>query len=208
METSWAGSIRKYSANNSTEVSGYAAGTLYKTIQIDGEGQNKITFTDKRGNLILQRTKSGTQEADTYYEYDDKDRLTLVIPPDATANDANLIFENTYYGNDLIQSKKVPDRAEQKYWYNYRDLLSYYEDGYLLNKDKQYAYKYDGYGRLIKEGFANETGITNDSFATASIETVLSKFEYGTSGVELDKVIRTDHSFDQGSSFHYQADGL
>ena len=111
----------------------FPANTLFvKTVtDPDGSetqtGDQTITFTDLRGRVVLSRRQNnaGSSQADTYYAYDDKDRVTTVIPPGASGSSADLIYTYLYSDRDLILSKKLPGQARTDYKYNDRDLLTY-----------------------------------------------------------------------------------
>ncbi len=61
----------------------YSAGELYKVVTTDEDGNETITFTDKRGQVILKKAHTGSEWAETYYIYDERQRLRVVLPPQA-----------------------------------------------------------------------------------------------------------------------------
>lgn len=79
-----------------TSSGAYAAGTLHKSIAIDEQGHQVITYTDLYGQQILKKIQN-TATADngsgsnhpgwlcTYSVYDDNGNLRFVIPPDMVA---------------------------------------------------------------------------------------------------------------------------
>ncbi|PHN01895.1 DUF6443 domain-containing protein [Flavilitoribacter nigricans] len=143
----------------------YPAGTLFAETTIDPDATNTktedrtITFTDKKGRLILSRRQNlaQTEQADTYYIYDDKDRISKVIPPDATATDPDLIYTYTYSSDDLILTKKIPGQASNSFLYNDRDLVTFSQDGNMQSQGQWLHTQYDTYGRPTATGFVDQT---------------------------------------------------
>lgn len=157
---SWYETTTAY-GSNSGEVVGYSANELSKTTVTDPNGNQSIIYKDKRGRLILSRRtdSSGNQPNDTYYTYDNKDRLITVVPPNASISNpqADLIYEYTYNEEDHMLTKKVPGADLVKMYYNDRDLLTVMEDGLLKSKNKWLVTQYDDYGRVTKTGFIDDT---------------------------------------------------
>ena len=196
---SWASSVNTYAVNGGGDgvlnynfstggSTPFGDNTLTKTTTADGNGNKSISFTDKKGRLLLSRkTNSGeSSKADTYYVYDDKDRLVRVIPPGASWNDTELVFTYQYTNNDLVSQKKVPGKAYEAYEYNSRDLPVRYQDPILrANSNRWMGSKYDDYGRLTQKGvYASGSG---DGIALSNtiIENIYST---ATSGIEIDKL--------------------
>jgi len=62
----------------------YEANELVANTTIDENGNETIEFADKLGKTICRKVKAdATTYACTYYLYDDKDELILVLPPEA-----------------------------------------------------------------------------------------------------------------------------
>ncbi|PWJ59913.1 YD repeat-containing protein [Dyadobacter jejuensis] len=161
---------------------------LNKTTTTDGNGNKSITFTDKKGRMLLSRkANSGeSSKADTYYVYDDKDRLVRVIPPGASWNDSELVFTYQYTNNDLVSQKKVPGKAYEAFEYNNRDLPVKYQDPILrANSNRWMGSKYDDYGRLTQKGvYASGSG----DGMTLSNTIIENMYSTATSGIEIDKL--------------------
>lgn len=171
----WYTSFTEYGVNTSpvnipgTSIS-YPAGALLTSVTIEPDGtatktgDRTVTFTDKKGRTILSRreNQTGSEQADTYYLYDDKDRVIKVIPPDAAATDAGLVYTYTYTTEDLISTKKIPDQAEIQYLYNDRDLVTYTQDGNMLSEGKWLHTQYDQYGRPTATGFVDQNPTGGD----------------------------------------------
>ncbi len=138
----------------------YPANSLYQTTVEDPNGNRSFTFTDKKGRLVLSRRRnnSGTQESNTYNLYDNKDRPTTIIPPDATISNTNLIFKYLYDASDNMTSKDVPDAAAMTMKYDSRNLMTLMQDGNLLAAPNDWlATNYDIYGRPTSTGFVKNT---------------------------------------------------
>ena len=146
---------------NSNEVSGYAAAELFKTEVIDPDGIKSITYTDKIGRQVMSRQSKGPDYADTYTQYDDKSRVTKVIPPDATEQDNGLTYRYTYDGDDNVITKKIPDKPAITFLYDDRNLMIGNKDALMTSNGKQWmAMTYDEYGRPLQSGFGNVSGTT------------------------------------------------
>ena len=62
----------------------YDAGKLYKTVRKDENGNESHEFIDKRGRVVCKKViMPSKRPAKTYYLYDDKDQLRMVISPEA-----------------------------------------------------------------------------------------------------------------------------
>jgi hypothetical protein len=103
-------------------------------------------------------------DAKTLYAYDTKDRLTMVVPPDATSANTGLTFNYTYDASDHMLTKKVPDANAVTMIYNNKDQLAFVQDGNLASASKYMATSYDAYGRVYQSGFA--TSIANPQAPT------------------------------------------
>ncbi len=188
----WYPTIYAYSGNLGTNVklnhttnTWYPANSLYQTTVEDPNGNRSFNFTDKKGRLVLgrRRNNSGTQEANTYHLYDNKDRLSTVIPPDATISNTNLIFRYLYDAADNMTSKDVPDAAPMAMMYDARNLMTLMQDGNLRAATptaKWLATVYDTYGRPTKTGFLTAASPNPNSFTIATAD-VLTETTYDLS---------------------------
>ncbi len=108
----------------------YSAGELYVTKITGEDGLVSYTFTDKLGQVVLERVMNGTIMNDTYYVYDDFGNLRYVLPPEAsdalTTNstwvDSHLALTNYAYvykydGRNRCIQKRIPgiDPVEMRY---------------------------------------------------------------------------------------------
>lgn len=176
---SWYPTIYTYGTNLSTNVklnhttnTWYPANSLYQTTVEDPNGNRSFTFTDKKGRVILSRRRNnnGTLEANTYNLYDNKDRLTTVIPPDALITNTDLIFKYLYDAADNMTMKDVPDAAAMTMKYNTRNLMTLMQDGNLAAQTKWLGTNYDVYGRPYQSGFvagASPSPLNPFTFSTA-----------------------------------------
>ncbi|MBK7477950.1 MAG: hypothetical protein IPI11_18790 [Haliscomenobacter sp.] len=161
----------------------YPAGSLFETKTTDPDGRVSLTYKDKRDRLVLSRVLSGSANADTYYQYDGKDRLIRVIPPGATATSADLIYTYEYDAADRLVKKKVPGMGYQYLKYNTRDLLVFSRDSNLVTANQCLGYKYDDYGRILESGLV--AGFPADpnaafTFAESQIKTYYDGFDGST----------------------------
>ncbi len=156
----------------------YPVGSLYETKVTDPDNRVNITYTDKRGRVILssQTDSNGTSPADTYHQYDDKDRLIRVIPPGATTANADLIYAYEYDSRDRMTKKKVPGAGNMYMKYNVRDLLVFSRDSNLVSSGQCTGHKYDDYGRVLETGLVS--GFPSDPNASFSFLELQSKNFY------------------------------
>ncbi len=157
-ETDPMGFVTSYEfGSNSNEVNGYMPDSLYLQKVIDPDNLETITFLDKRGRTIMERRTDGaSNNADTYYQYDDKDRIETIIPPDASLSDMNLIYSYTYDGNDNMLSKKMPDQGLINYAYDVRDFQIGMQNQKMVAEGKDWLVtNIDVYGRPFEIGFGS-----------------------------------------------------
>ena len=156
-----------------------------KTTVIDANGNRTTSFKDKKGRLVCMRKSSsnGLNNTDTYYLYDDKDRLVKVITPGATWTSDELNYYYNYQANDLIARKKVPGKVIELFQYNTRDLPALYQDGFLRNNLRWMATAYDDFGRMTIKGINSNWNKDALTFTNRIVENI-----YGTTATEKDKL--------------------
>jgi len=148
---------------NAAEIDGFTARTLMRETITDADGISTSSYTDKLGRVVATRTFKGTEESITYTNYDDKSRISTVIPPGALLGDANLIYKYTYDGADNVLSTKLPDKGLTEYKYDARNLQTAMRDANIKVKSKGWLNtQYDAYGRLHKKGFGASAGTVTD----------------------------------------------
>ena len=169
----------------------YPLGSLLMNLITDENGNKTIQYTDKKSRLILETKSDNTssQNANTYFIYDDKVRLNLLIPPGSTNGIAELNYVYTYDERDNILSKKIPGKDIEYFKYNDRNLIKFKEDGWLRNNNTWYTFTYDGYGREMTSGFYNSSvpvaNIVSDNYSPTE---KLTESQYGLTGLEKDKL--------------------
>lgn len=103
-----------YKENDIDAIDYFVKNTLNKETTIDADDNNTSIFTDRLGRTVAKMVHKDGQKNITYTKYDDKNRVTEILPPGATAADVNLIYKYTYDGADNIKSKKYPIKV----WWN------------------------------------------------------------------------------------------
>ncbi len=130
----------------------YPYATLVKNTVVDPNGNKSIVYTDKRGRKVasFMQAATGGATAKTHYLYDDRDRLTMILPPDKTPADTTEIYRFSYDVDDNIIEKKIPGKLPVLYRYNDHDMVDSMKDGI----HDWLSYTYDNYEREVasKEG--------------------------------------------------------
>ncbi|MDR6465075.1 DUF6443 domain-containing protein [Chryseobacterium sediminis] len=173
------GEVKKYTATfnytnftSQLTLSGsYGLGQLYKNTVTDEDGNSTIEFKNGQGQVVLVRKViSATDNADTYYVYNDYNQLAFVIPPKASVEaDPNtvlndLCYQYKYDGRNRLVEKKLPGKGWEYMVYNKADQLILTQDTELKGKGQWLFTKYDQFGRIIY------TGITNNAASRASMQ--------------------------------------
>lgn len=145
----------------------YADNTLYKNSVKDEDGSETIEFKNGRGQTILVRkVLSSTENADTYYVYNDYDQLTYVISPLASVKITlsqtdldNLCYQYRYDGKNRLVEKKLPGKGSEFMVYDQQDRLVLTQDANLRLMNNNFKAtgwlftKYDKFGRVAYTGF-------------------------------------------------------
>ena len=132
----------------------YAAGTLQGETVTDEDGLTLTTFTDKRGRKVLERR--GTDN-DTYFVYDDLDRLRFVLSPQYqnSGYKAQYAYEYRYDERGNVVKKILPGCDVDQYWYDGANRLTFSS----VNDVPGYGYRfmlYDKFGRLCVQGLCQD----------------------------------------------------
>jgi len=144
----------------------YAAGQLYKNSTTNEMGNQIIEYLNKDGQVVLKKTQApvaGTAHVGwlcTYYVYDDKTNLRVVIPPKAVqAISVNwvisaevakeLCFIYRYDGRGRLIVKKLPGADSTELVYDVRDRLVFTRDGNMKGNTWLVTY-YDALNRPIQ----------------------------------------------------------
>ncbi|WP_183148075.1 DUF6443 domain-containing protein [Chryseobacterium nematophagum] len=159
-----------YWENNATKSSieyggTYGAGQLYKNTVTDEDGNKTIEFKNSRGQMLLVRkVLNATENADTYYVYNEYDQLAWVIPPLLAkkrtwdfADQQALAYEYRYDGRARMVLKKLPGKDWEHSIYDQQDRLVMTQDG-SMGAAKQWLFtKYDLFGRVAYTGIYTST---------------------------------------------------
>ena len=142
----------------------FVEGALYKTHVADEDGKCVTTFTDKLGRIILERR---AHNYDTYYVYDDLNRLRYVLPP-IVADSINVgaydiedgllkrwAYVYRYDGRGNIIYKRLPGCDAINMVYDQANRLVAQQDGNMRNRTSWLVYKYDNIGRVVYTALLN-----------------------------------------------------
>ncbi|WP_160137568.1 DUF6443 domain-containing protein [Chryseobacterium sp. c4a] len=136
----------------------YAPGTLYKNTVTDEDGNPTVEFKNGRGQTLLVRKVNSTENADTYYVYNEYDQLAFVIPPKAvnkgTAESLlnDLCYQYRYDSRNRLAEKKLPGKGWEYMVYDKADRLVLTQDANLREKGQWMFTKYDQLSRPIYTG--------------------------------------------------------
>ncbi|MBW7676820.1 DUF6443 domain-containing protein [Chryseobacterium chendengshani] len=154
--TTWENGATKSVINNGGT---FGVGQLYKNTVTDEDGNKTIEFKNGQGQTILVRKViTTTENADTYYVYNEYNQLAFVIPPlasiatidETTLN--NLCYQYRYDGDGRLVEKKLPGKGWEYMVYDKADRLIMTQDANLNQQDKWLITKYDQFGRVIYTG--------------------------------------------------------
>ena len=138
----------------------YDAGTLFKDVATDEDGNTFTTYKDVAGRLIME--KRGTDNK-TYYVYDERGFLSWVITPAGSAllsssanwskTSANAVNHCYVYSHDYkgsITEKSIPGAGTSEYVYDKGGRLVLERDANLKEKNRWIYHVYDNIGREIE----------------------------------------------------------
>ncbi|MBK6266382.1 hypothetical protein JKA74_15160 [Marivirga sp. S37H4] len=159
----------------------FPAAVFEKTLTTDENGNQSATFTDAFGRVLLIRNYGDNGEQfDTYYVYDQLNKLRFVIPPEAVNQLLVIIgafpldlldqfvFQYKYDVRNRMIWKKVPGAEPVIMIYDGRGRLVLSQDGKQKNDNLFSFTKYDALNRPVMTG---EKEITNSA---ANIRNLLS----------------------------------
>ncbi|MDC8102346.1 DUF6443 domain-containing protein [Chryseobacterium rhizosphaerae] len=170
------GEVRKLfttttSVNNATKSTienggTYASGQLYKNSITDEDGNLTIEFKNGKGQLVLSRKVLNVSEnADTYYVYNEYDQLAWVIPPMlsrmqswGTAEQDALAYEYRYDDRNRLVEKKLPGKGWEYMVYDKQDRAVLVRDAVMEPKGQWLFTKYDKFGRIAYTGILSGGG--------------------------------------------------
>ncbi|KAB1230975.1 RHS repeat-associated core domain-containing protein [Chryseobacterium viscerum] len=200
-EANAAGEVKKYTtittwvagATSSELIASgtYGEAQLYKNTVTDEDTNKTIEFKNGRGQtLLVRKVISSSENADTYYVYNEYDQLAFVIPPLASATPTvsasameHLCYQYKYDGRNRLVEKKLPGKGLEQIVYNKKDQIILSRDTVLKNgianfsADQSWMFtKYDRFGRVVYTGIARDTNPRNTIQNTIDNQTV-SAFE-------------------------------
>lgn len=164
-----ANEVLKWEYSNSNLIkatSYYRFDELYKIETLDENGNKTILFSNKAGNPVLmkQETDDVGVFLETYYIYDNMNRLRIILPPQAFVelngsytNISNEFldkwtFQNRFNERGLISRIKQPAQDWVHYVYDKYDRLRLVQDGNQRKISKWTFLKYDYLNRPILTG--------------------------------------------------------
>jgi len=157
----------------------------------DENGNNTWLFVDKLGRTVLKRVQldenvegAFTSFLETYYVYDDRGNIALIVPPKAidkisrgtawsTTFRDEWCFVYSYDHFNRLVEKKVPGSAAMYFIYDRFDRLVLSQDGFLRATNKWMFIKYDHKGRPVMTGLYRNTTHTTRTAVQANVLDVL-----------------------------------
>ena len=146
-------SVKRYtvSADGDLLLDGhYPAGELAWERMVDEDGHTTDIYTDMVGQKILERHALGKGTADTYFVYNDCNRLCYVLQPMYQLEGDLEKYAFRYHYNDrgLVSEKTLPGCEKITYTYDNANRLLTVQDGEMRKKGVVQYHAYDGLGRL------------------------------------------------------------
>lgn len=172
----------------------YNEGELIKVTQTDEENNSVVTYTDKFGRTVLQKSLGGVSGTpSTYSIYDVNGKLTHQLSPLAVvkalsvsgfpkellAEDIEkLCFTYTYDSRLRLKEKKTPGISPVCYVYDPWGRIVLTQDGRQRQFDQWTCSKYDAYNRVILTGVITDTRSRDD--IQAALDAATQRFESRT----------------------------
>ncbi|GEN71598.1 cell wall-associated protein [Chryseobacterium lathyri] len=167
--TSWDATNKIYISSVS-QSSFFTEGQLYKNTTTDEDGNKTVEFKNGRGQTVLSRkVLSDSENADTYYVYNEYEQLAYIIPPaaaiatpDNTVLD-NLCYQYRYDSRYRLAEKKLPGKGWDLMVYDKQDRLILTQDAVLRTTINSFGArgwlftKYDQFDRVVYTGFFSNT---------------------------------------------------
>lgn len=144
---------------NLIDIEYYPAGVLNVETITDEDWNTSKFFTDSRGNLILERRFDEAKTLDTYYVYDNLNRIHYVLPPEASAvGDISLAIEDyafiyRYGTSGLVTWKRIPGKSWCRYIYDSHRVQVGEQDSLMRARGEFLLTIPDGLGRPAIKAF-------------------------------------------------------
>ncbi|MCD1117458.1 DUF6443 domain-containing protein [Chryseobacterium turcicum] len=172
----------------------YTIAQLYKNMVTDEDGNKTIEYKNGRGQvLLIRKVLSDTENADTYYVYNNYDQLAYVIPPlaadavknltsglfpDITLN--NLCYQYKYDSRNRLVEKKLPGKGWEYMVYDKTDRLIFTQDAVMHPSKKWLFTKYDQFGRVAYTGVIHLPGQTREELQAITNNQVITEKREGS----------------------------
>ncbi|MEP1035101.1 DUF6443 domain-containing protein [Ekhidna sp.] len=172
----------------------YPDGKLFKSITTDENGAQTITYTNFRKDPILIRKQiDATKWAKTYYIYDQRNRLRVVLQPEGVKNISTYDSATTQEKEDFLAAwafqygydaqnrqiwKQVPGAGRMYTVYDAWDRVRMTSDS-VQSENKEWSFiKYDVLNRPIITGIrTSDPSLEDQGDMTANVEGDTSMFE-------------------------------
>ena len=149
----------------------YPAGTLYKNTVVSPDNITSTTYTDKSGNVVMQKVQNqGLSILNTLYAYDKYGLLRYVITPSASefllqgttltpssAMTLQQCYHYQYDGNGNMIYKQQPGRDAQLYVYDKGGREVMYQDGNMRSDGYWLCTQYDEADRITLRGIVQSS---------------------------------------------------
>ncbi|PWN59587.1 DUF6443 domain-containing protein, partial [Chryseobacterium oncorhynchi] len=144
----------------------YGEGELYKNTVTDEDGNSTIEFKNGQGQtLLVRKVVNSTENADTYYVYNEYNQLAFVLPPlvsklsNWNIEEHNaLVYQYRYDTKGRLVEKKLPGKGWEYMVYDKSDRLILTQDTNLKAQNKWMITKYDRLGRVTYTGLLSSGG--------------------------------------------------
>ena len=173
--TNKTGEVRRYTTTGIssayfTDSGFYPAGTLTGEESEDEDGHSVQVFRDMLGNTVLERRDSGN---DTYFVYYNGLPRFVLMPGYQSEQDASQYYRYDYDTMGRRIKRWLPGCAYERFWYDKRGRVSFYQDGRLRARNLYRFYLYDGLSRLVVQGVCTDGSKSDQASGEASFNASL-----------------------------------
>jgi RHS repeat-associated protein len=182
----------------------YSAHMLYKNTATDEDGKMTAAFVDYEGHTVLSRAYgNGNTFFDTYYVYDNFQRLRWVIPPECSrtvssatmweidnATAASYCYRYQYDGRGNLVERRLPGKDVEYLVYDPAGRVVAVQDEATRSSGKWLLTKYDYFGRQtnVYLSAAVTRAALESQFASSPYPAIysnsgnklISEYQYGT----------------------------